>query len=137
MGVVIVEQKQNAIRRRVRTARAYYRRPAAMPFADDSFMQDAIGFNISQGVENCIDLANHVVKERKLGIPKESRESFDLLAKAGIIPADMAKKLVGMVGFRNVLIHEYQRLDIAVMVDVIEHRLDDLVAFSTMILRNA
>jgi uncharacterized protein YutE (UPF0331/DUF86 family) len=39
-----------------------------------------------------------------------------------------------MVGFRNVLIHEYRELDIEVMKDVIEHRLDDLVAFTVRVM---
>jgi len=40
-----------------------------------------------------------------------------------------------MVGFRNVLVHEYQRLDIDILVDVIEHRLDDLIAFSNYVIK--
>ena len=35
-----------------------------------------------------------------------------------------------MVGFRNVPLHEYRRLDINLMVDVIEHRLGDMLSFA-------
>lgn len=39
-----------------------------------------------------------------------------------------------MVGFRNTLVHEYQTLDIGIMVDVIEHHLDDLILFTDLVL---
>jgi len=40
-----------------------------------------------------------------------------------------------MVGFRNILVHEYQRMDIGLMIQVIELHLDDLVTFSTCIVK--
>jgi len=40
-----------------------------------------------------------------------------------------------MVGFRNVLVHQYQQLDLSVMVDVIENRLDDLLNFTDLIMK--
>ncbi|MDP3030079.1 MAG: DUF86 domain-containing protein [Deltaproteobacteria bacterium] len=40
----------------------------------------------------------------------------------------------GMVGFRNILVHEYQDMDIKIMVDVIEHHLDDLIVFTNHVM---
>ncbi|MDP2815934.1 MAG: DUF86 domain-containing protein, partial [Rectinemataceae bacterium] len=67
-------------------------------------------------------------------IPKESKESFSFLAKAKIIPQPLAKQLEGMVGFRNILAHEYQELGIKIMKDVIENHLDDLIDFTIFIM---
>ncbi|MEA3291813.1 MAG: DUF86 domain-containing protein, partial [Pseudomonadota bacterium] len=106
-----------------------------MPFEEDSMRQDAIAVNLQRACEACIDLANHTIRIRKLGLPKESRESFGLLAREEVIPLDLAKKLQGMVGFRNVLVHEYTKLDIGLMVDVIENRLEDLLDFTNLIAR--
>ena len=53
-------------------------------------------------------------------------ESFEILARAKVIPQELADKLKGMVGFRNIMVHQYQEMDIKIMVDVIEHHLDDL-----------
>jgi uncharacterized protein YutE (UPF0331/DUF86 family) len=97
--------------------------------------QDGIAINLQRACEQCIDLANHTIKARKLGLPKDSRESFRLLSAAGIIPAELATHLEGMVGFRNVLVHEYQRMDISLMVEVIEHHLDDLILFANHIIK--
>lgn len=127
--------KKTSIERCLKQVREYYARPSDLPFEEDFLRQDAIAINLQRACEQCIDLANHVIKLRKLGLPKESRESFELLARAGIVSADMAGRLKGMIGFRNTLVHEYQRLDIKLMVDVIENHLDELVDYTNLILK--
>lgn len=131
----IVLNKKESIERCIKQVRKYYGLAGEVPFSEDYLRQDAIALNLQRACEQCIDLANHVVRVRKLGLPRESKESFRLLAVEGIIPQDLAKRLEGMVGFRNVLVHEYERLDIDLMVEVIEKRLDDLLLFTDCILR--
>ena len=130
----IILGKKERIDECVRRIRTYMADSSDRDFFDDSLRLDAVEFNILRIIELCIDLANHVVRVRKLGIPKESRASFSMLAREGLIPKELSKLLEGMVGFRNVLIHEYRELDIEVMKDVIEHRLDDVVAFTVRVM---
>lgn len=129
----IVLNKKESIERCIKQVRFYYCMPSGVPFEEDSMKQDAIAVNLQRAAEQVIDLANHVIKKRKLGLPKESRESFDILATSGVIPRELAGKLKGMVGFRNILVHQYEDLDVKIMVDVIEHRLDDLVVFTNYV----
>ena len=130
----IVLGKKESVERCVRQIKTYYAGESALPFEQDFLKQDAIAINIQRAAELCIDLANHVVKVLKLGIPKQSRESFLLLAGAGLIGWEMARGLGRMVGFRNVLVHDYRELDIAIMKDVIENRLNLFVEFTTAVL---
>jgi uncharacterized protein YutE (UPF0331/DUF86 family) len=132
----VVLNKKESIERCIKQVRTYYNLPGDRPFAEDFLRQDAVALNLERACEQCIDLANHAIRARKLGLPKDSRESFRLLASNGIIPKDLAKKLEGMVGFRNVLVHEYQRMDMDLMIDVIENRLDDLLQFADLIFRD-
>jgi len=129
----IVLNKKESIERCIKQVRFYYCMPSGVPFEEDFMKQDAIAVNLQRAAEQVIDLANHVIKKRKLGLPKESRESFDILATSGVIPRELAGKLKGMVGFRNILVHQYEDLDVKIMVDVIEHRLDDLVVFTNYV----
>lgn len=131
----IALNKKESIERCVRQIRTYYRMPVERPFQEDFLRQDAIAINIQRACEQCIDLANHVIRVRKLGLPKESRDSFRMLAGSGIIPGDLADRLCRMIGFRNILVHEYQQLDIQLMVDIIENRLEDLLDFTNHVLR--
>jgi uncharacterized protein YutE (UPF0331/DUF86 family) len=132
----IVLNKKESIERCISQVRAYYNLPSAIVFEEDFMKQDAISINLQRACEQCIDLANHTIKTLKLGLPKESRESFRLLAISRIIPHELAHRLEGMVGFRNILVHEYQRMDIELMINVIEHHLDDLVEFTNCIVRS-
>lgn len=130
----IVLNKKESIERCVRQIRLYYAKPSELPFEEDFLKQDAIAINLQRAAEQCIDLANHVVRMKKLGIPKESKESFSFLARAKFIPEALAKQLEGMVGFRNTLVHEYQELEIKIMKDVIENHLDDLIEFTVFLM---
>ncbi len=130
----IVLNKKESIERCIKQIRAYYALPSDVPFEEDFMKQDAIAINLQRACEQSIDLANHVIKTRKLGLPKASRESFRLLAQNGIVSGALATKLESMVGFRNILIHQYESFSIQLMIDVIEHHLDDLVEFTNSVL---
>lgn len=69
----------------------------------DFTKQDSIILNIQRACEASIDLAMHIVSERKLDVPKASREGFILLQEADLNDAPLAKTLMSMVGFRKLL----------------------------------
>ena len=129
----IIMNKKESVERCIKQIGIYYAKPSDVPFEEDYLKQDAIAVNLQRAAEQVIDLANYVIRQKKLGLPKESRESFEILAGAGIIPRELADKLKGMVGFRNILVHQYENLDIKIMVDVIEHHLGDLVDFTNLV----
>ncbi len=134
MMMDVILNKKESIERCVQQIRLYYAMPSELPFEKDHLKQDAIAANLQRAAEQAIDLANHVIRKEKLGLPKESKESFEILARVKVIPQELADKLKGMVGFRNIMVHQYQEMDLKIMVDVIEHRLDDLVFFTTHVM---
>jgi uncharacterized protein YutE (UPF0331/DUF86 family) len=80
-------------------------------------------------------VASHIVSDDRLGEPRTSRELFDLLERAGWIAPPLAATLRHMVGFRNVLVHGYDDVDLAIVRDVVEHKLDDLLDFVAIVRR--
>ena len=97
--------------------------------------QDSIVLNIQRACEASIDLAMHVVAERKLGIPKASREGFDFLQEANIIEGALTRSLINMVGFCNIAIHDYQTLNLVILQSILEKHLDDFKSYSKIILQ--
>lgn len=132
----VLLNKKVSIERCVRQIRRYYHTDESIPFEHDHLRQDAIAMNLQRAAELCIDMANHLIRKRKLGLPQDSRDSFTLLEQEGLIDAELARKLKGMVGFRNILVHEYRKLDLDIMVDVIENRVDDLLKFTTIMIES-
>lgn len=97
--------------------------------------QDAMVLNLQRACETAIDLAMYVVRQKGLGLPQESREAFALLEKAGLLPAELASRLQRMVGFRNVAVHEYARLNLDILNAIITTHLDDFRRFSSTIVK--
>jgi len=86
-------------------------------------------------IQAVLDVASHVVSDGRLGEPQTNRELFDLLAGAGIVDPPLAATLRDMASFRNVLVHGYQDVDLAVVESVLEKHLDDLLEFVVVIRR--
>ncbi|WP_370278890.1 DUF86 domain-containing protein [Pontibacterium sp.] len=128
----VILNKAASIERCVKRAREEYR--ATDDFLNDYTRQDAAVLNIIRACEQSIDLANYLVREHQLGLPNSSRESFTLLAQAGWYPTSLSEALEKMVGFRNVVVHEYQQVKIKIIQAVIERNLDSLLQFTQCVL---
>lgn len=126
----VVLHKKVSVERCLRRVDEYYRMDTGLALEHDHLRQDAIAMNLQRAAELCIDIANHLVRIHKLGLPRDSRESFTLLEQAGMLDAELAQRLRAMVGFRNVLVHQYTQLDPSILVDVVEHRGADLLVFA-------
>src|SRR5699024_7528773 len=92
--------------------------------------------NIQRACEASIDLAMHLVSEHKLGIPKTSREAFEILQKSNIIELNLAKSLMNMIGFCNIVIHDYQALNIYIFQSILEKHLNDFKSFTPIVLQH-
>jgi uncharacterized protein YutE (UPF0331/DUF86 family) len=82
-------------------------------------------------IQAAIDVGLHIVSDGRLGEPRTNREVFDLLERASVVSPDRAATLRRMVGFRNVLVHGYDDVDLAIVRDIMTNRLDDLTAFAS------
>src|SRR5207237_279756 len=102
---------------------------------DEINLQDAALLNLQRACDACVGLAMRVVRLARLGVPQDSAESFALLASAGLLDEKLADRMKKMVGFRNVIVHEYQKIDLAIVRSVIERDLDEVLAFSAWALR--
>jgi uncharacterized protein YutE (UPF0331/DUF86 family) len=87
--------------------------------------------------ETAIDLANHIIRMRKLGIPAVSADAFELLKAAGIIDDTLADRMKKMVAFRNTVVHQYAKIDLAIVEAVIVRDLDGLLTFADKIRESA
>jgi uncharacterized protein YutE (UPF0331/DUF86 family) len=96
-------------------------------------VEDSVVLNIQRACEASIDAAMHVVRVRELGIPQDRRDGFRLLAEAKIIDEALCSALQRMVGFRNIAVHDYQRIARPVIDHIVAHGLEDLLRFARII----
>jgi uncharacterized protein YutE (UPF0331/DUF86 family) len=106
--------------------------PAA--FLVDQDRQDIAVLNILRACQACIDMGQILIRRRHLGLPKSSRDVFRLLQQAGIIEPDVGANLQRMAGFRNIVVHDYQAMEVSILVQIIEEHLNDFSNFSRAVL---
>lgn len=106
---------------------------AGSRFQSSQNLQDAAVLNVIRACDTAIDLANMVIRARRLGIPSTTRESFLILGREKLIDQTLAQRLAKMVGFRNLAVHQYQELDLDIVETVIRKGLDDLLAFAEIV----
>jgi uncharacterized protein YutE (UPF0331/DUF86 family) len=103
--------------------------------ATDLREQRFVEHTLQIAIQAALDVASHIVSDRRLGEPRTNRELFDLLERDSWIDAPLAATLRNMAGFRNVLVHGYDDVDLAVVRDVVEHHLGDLDAYVAAVRR--
>lgn len=81
-------------------------------------------------IQAALDVASHIVSDRRLGEPATNRELFDMLASDGWLSADLTASLRRMAGMRNILVHGYTKVDPDQVRLVVTGSLDDLLAFA-------
>ncbi|OGT50116.1 MAG: hypothetical protein A3E82_02255 [Gammaproteobacteria bacterium RIFCSPHIGHO2_12_FULL_38_11] len=104
-------------------------------FLDSYILQNSVVLDLQRAIQITIDIAAHIVRKKALDLPRESKDLFESLYKHKIITQEMCKIMIGMVGFRNIAVHEYRTLDLNVVMNVVENHLTDFEKFIQEILK--
>jgi uncharacterized protein YutE (UPF0331/DUF86 family) len=86
-------------------------------------------------IQATLDVASHIVSDNRLGEPRTNRDLFDILGRHGWLPPPLVAVLRDMGSFRNILVHGYAEVDVAVVREVLECHLPDFEAFVAAIRR--
>ena len=96
----------------------------------DRGIRDRCERNLQIAVQCALDVGNHIIAEQVLRYPEDMGDIFSILAEAGILPADFATRVGPMAGFRNILVHDYLRIDHSKVYSALTQGLDDLLEFA-------
>ena len=106
-------------------------RPEAL--AQDVRERRFVEHTLQLAIQAALDVASHIVSDDRLGEPATNRELFHLLQTGDYVPPALGETLSRMAGFRNVLVHGYDTVDLDVVKDVLDHRLEDLLTYCAAI----
>ncbi|MGG0738608.1 type VII toxin-antitoxin system HepT family RNase toxin [Niallia taxi] len=101
---------------------------------ENNTKQDSIILNLQRACEASIYLAMHIVADKRLGLPQDSRDAFSLLEAENIIPAFLSNRMKAMVGFRNIAVHDYQELNLVILQKILDHHLVDFSTYTQTII---
>jgi uncharacterized protein YutE (UPF0331/DUF86 family) len=126
-GPVLAERAMAVERHLRRVADRLPSSPSALQPSTDA--SDAVILHLWQATQIVIDLAMAACLARDLGTPGSYADAFRRLQGAGLISSTLADRLVRAAGFRNVVAHAYETLDMARVHDAATRGPADLRAF--------
>ena len=84
-------------------------------------------------IEACLDLASHIISYKGFREPLDNKDCFQVLMENKIIPADLAESLKRMAQFRNVVVHDYIRINPEIIYAIVQKNIPDVVSFAQII----
>ncbi|OGY47455.1 MAG: hypothetical protein A2663_02110 [Candidatus Buchananbacteria bacterium RIFCSPHIGHO2_01_FULL_46_12] len=128
----VLENKISAVKKYLKILERY-QKLSAQEIARNIDLKGALERYLYLAVQSAIDLAEMAVANNKLRKPSTMSESFEILGEEKIISSALQEKLVKMVGFRNVMAHDYEAVDEGIVFDVLQNRLADIRKFLKII----
>ena len=129
MDRLVIDQKLESLRRYLR--RIEEKRPAdAGVLKNDADLQDILAMNLTRAVQVCVDIGAHLIATLDVPPPDTMGQTFDILARAGILNADLATQMKKAVGFRNIAVHEYETVDWDLVYEIVMHHTRDFAEFA-------
>jgi uncharacterized protein YutE (UPF0331/DUF86 family) len=106
----VVSQKLESLRRCVQ--RIVEKTPSTPQILESNFdLQDIISVNLERAVQQCVDIAAHILADFDDVSGQSAASLFHDLALKGFVSTEIADKLSRAAGFRNLLVHRYATID--------------------------
>lgn len=86
-------------------------------------------------IEAFIDIGNHLVAMSSWGKPSNYREIFQILTEHRIFTKEQGKTLQEVIGFLNILVHHYFRIDRRIIYRILQENLSDLETFIRLLIK--
>ncbi|MBT9172000.1 MAG: hypothetical protein DDT21_00376 [Syntrophomonadaceae bacterium] len=88
---------------------------------------------LQKTVESCLDIGKHLIAGMNLRTPEDYKDIMVILTEAGILPQEKLSKFKKMAQFRNIIVHDYEKIDPHIILDILRQDLDDLRLFARAI----
>jgi uncharacterized protein YutE (UPF0331/DUF86 family) len=86
-------------------------------------------------IELCADIAGHVISDDALRTPETYADAFRVLGENGILTPGQTSVMEKMAKFRNIVVHQYERVDAEIVILILRRHLDDFQLFSDAVAR--
>jgi len=130
MDEQLVAQKLESLRRCIQ--RVELKLPDSVEtLLTDLDAQDIVSLNLTRAVQMSVDIASHwLAGHSEATAPKTMGQAFDALANSGVIEHELAVRMRKSVGFRNVMVHNYDDVNWEIVFAICQYHLGDFRAFA-------
>ena len=100
----------------------------------NQFVEDYHFFGLAErylqlSIEILLDVGKLLIVIKGLKRPEENQEIFSALRDEKIISEKLADNLMGVANFRNILVHDYEKIDREIVYEKLRNNLDDFENF--------
>lgn len=86
-------------------------------------------------IETCIDIANHIISDGNMRLPDSYADTFLVLLENKFITKSLCARMEKIVKFRNIVVHQYEKIDPAIVVSILNKNLSDFEKFKKSMIR--
>ena len=105
------------------------RRSSFEDFMGDFKITGAVERYLQVSIECMIDVGNEVISSLQLQRPERYRDIPYILARSGVISERFADTMASMIGFRNLLVHDYAAINLKLVYEFLQTKLTDFEEF--------
>lgn len=127
-NINIIENKISSVKKYLAILENY-KKYTAKDMSNDLTLKGAVERYLYLATQATLELGEAFIALKKLRKPSVYSETFEILKEASVIDNQLAEKLVNMVGFRNAIAHDYEKLDLDIVYDVLQNKLIDIENF--------
>ena len=100
----------------------------------NQFVEDYHFFGLAErylqlSIEILLDVGKLLIVIKGLKRPEENQEIFSALRDEKIISEKLADNLIGVANFRNILVHDYEKIDREIVYEKLRNNPDDFENF--------
>lgn len=113
-----------------------YSRISVAAYKNDWKTQRIIERTLQILIELCIDIANHLISDKAMRLPTGYADTFKVLMENKVISKNLFKNMEKMAKFRNVIVHQYEKIDPVIVVSILHKNLDDFEKYKKAIVKS-
>ena len=106
-----------------------YKRITLEDYRDDWKAQRIIERTLHLMIEICVDISHHIISEKKYRVPTGYSDTFLVLFEQGMVNEKLFNILQKMTKFRNILVHNYEKVDPGIVISILKNNLKDFLLF--------
>jgi len=104
-------------------------------YKSDWKMQRIVERTLQMLIELCIDIASHIISDEGMRLPSGYADTFTVLMEKKVIHRNLFKTMDKMAKFRNVVVHQYEKIDPAIVVSILHNNLKDFEIYKKAIIK--
>ena len=85
-------------------------------------------------IETCLDVAGHIISHEGFRVPETYAEMFNILIENRILEKTQSDPLTKMAKFRNIVVHNYEKMDPSIVVEILRNNLEDFDMFKRSVI---